>query len=104
VTGLVPEPWEVDNEPEDDYELGNGDVPPQWGIDFVVFGGTMTYGPWADRQRFAPQILLEEPNAEIIAFRQSRLQSGVPAVHLLPYASNRETQAWRFAQACYYGY
>jgi hypothetical protein len=44
--GLVPEPCE-----DDEFELGNGDLPPQWGMDFVVYSGTMTYGPWADRQR-----------------------------------------------------
>lgn len=57
--GLVPEPWERADEdghiPEDDeFELGNGDLPPQWGMDFVVYSGTMTYGPWADRQRRVP--------------------------------------------------
>lgn len=57
MVGLVPEPWENEDVPEDDYELGNGDVPPQWGIDFVVFSGTMTYGPWADRQRYVPPAL-----------------------------------------------
>jgi hypothetical protein len=56
VKGLVPEPWERADEngniPEDDdFELGNGDLSPQWGMDFVVYSGTMTYGPWADRQR-----------------------------------------------------
>ncbi|KAJ9119483.1 hypothetical protein QFC24_005716 [Naganishia onofrii] len=59
VAGLVPEPWERADEdghiPEDDeFELGNGDLPPQWGMDFVVYSGTMTYGPWADRQRRVP--------------------------------------------------
>ena len=52
-SGLVPEAGDrVDTSGEEfDDELGNGDLPPQWGIDFVVFSGTMTYGPWADRQR-----------------------------------------------------
>jgi hypothetical protein len=53
--GLVPDLWERqetgDADPTFDDELGNGDLPPQWGIDFVVYSGTMTYGPWADRQR-----------------------------------------------------
>ena len=29
----------------------NGDVPPDWGIELKVRGGTIYYGPWADRQR-----------------------------------------------------
>ncbi|KAK7432669.1 Macrophage colony-stimulating factor 1 receptor [Neonectria magnoliae] len=29
----------------------NGSEPPAWGMDFSVKGGTMNYGPWADRQR-----------------------------------------------------
>ncbi|SPN99580.1 related to CSF1 protein [Cephalotrichum gorgonifer] len=29
----------------------NGDTPPAWGIHLSVQGGTMNYGPWADRQR-----------------------------------------------------
>ena len=29
----------------------NGDAPPDWGIELKVRGGTINYGPWADRQR-----------------------------------------------------
>lgn len=29
----------------------NGSEPPAWGMDFSIKGGTMNYGPWADRQR-----------------------------------------------------
>ncbi|KAM0342370.1 hypothetical protein ACHAPQ_000098 [Fusarium lateritium] len=29
----------------------NGDEPPAWGMSFSIKGGTMNYGPWADRQR-----------------------------------------------------
>ncbi|KAM5365630.1 hypothetical protein ACJZ2D_010902 [Fusarium nematophilum] len=29
----------------------NGSEPPAWGMNFAVKGGTMNYGPWADRQR-----------------------------------------------------
>ncbi|KAJ7497366.1 hypothetical protein FB451DRAFT_229194 [Mycena latifolia] len=38
----------VDKEPGD---IGNGDIGPEWGIDLVVRGGFLRYGPWADRQR-----------------------------------------------------
>lgn len=33
------------------HDVGNGDLSPEWGIDLVIRGGAITYGPWADRQR-----------------------------------------------------
>ncbi|KAH7888759.1 hypothetical protein F5I97DRAFT_2055646 [Phlebopus sp. FC_14] len=33
------------------YDIGNGDLPPEWGIDLVIRRGVIRYGPWADRQR-----------------------------------------------------
>lgn len=33
------------------FDIGNGDLPPEWGVDIVVRGGFFRYGPWADRQR-----------------------------------------------------
>ncbi|KAK7057149.1 hypothetical protein R3P38DRAFT_1162521 [Favolaschia claudopus] len=49
VVGEVPSlPHPVDTEPGD---IGNGDIGPEWGIDLVVRGGFLRYGPWADRQR-----------------------------------------------------
>ncbi|KAA1471307.1 hypothetical protein DENSPDRAFT_799140 [Dentipellis sp. KUC8613] len=33
------------------YDVGNGDLSPEWGIDIVVYGGFVKYGPWADRRR-----------------------------------------------------
>ncbi|KAL8281144.1 hypothetical protein RQP46_006502 [Phenoliferia psychrophenolica] len=32
-------------------DIGNGDLSPEWGVDLVIKGGVITYGPWADRQR-----------------------------------------------------
>ncbi|KAH8828053.1 hypothetical protein DL96DRAFT_1601498 [Flagelloscypha sp. PMI_526] len=32
-------------------DIGNGDIPPEWGIDMVIRRGIVRYGPWADRQR-----------------------------------------------------
>lgn len=40
-----------DQLPSDELYLGNGDLSPEWGMDIEVTGGTITYGPWADRQR-----------------------------------------------------
>ncbi|KAJ7045588.1 hypothetical protein C8F04DRAFT_939778 [Mycena alexandri] len=49
VVGDVPSlPHPADTEPGD---IGNGDIGPEWGIDLVVRGGVLRYGPWADRQR-----------------------------------------------------
>ena len=33
------------------YSKINGDKPPAWGMHISIGGGTMHYGPWADRQR-----------------------------------------------------
>jgi hypothetical protein len=33
------------------YDIGNGDMDPEWGFDLVIFGGFVRYGPWTDRQR-----------------------------------------------------
>ncbi|THH30793.1 hypothetical protein EUX98_g3395 [Antrodiella citrinella] len=35
----------------DPLDIGNGDSPPEWGVDIAIIGGTVRYGPWADRQR-----------------------------------------------------
>jgi hypothetical protein len=32
-------------------QLGNIEAAPEYGIDITIHGGTITYGPWADRQR-----------------------------------------------------
>jgi hypothetical protein len=33
------------------FDVGNGDVAPEWGFDIVVRGGFLRYGPWADQER-----------------------------------------------------
>ncbi|EAU38083.1 conserved hypothetical protein [Aspergillus terreus NIH2624] len=33
----------------------NGAPPPEWGIDVTIEGGTVNYGPWADRERVGLQ-------------------------------------------------
>jgi hypothetical protein len=50
VAGTVP--YEPVVRPTDDIDFGNGGVSPEWGIDLVIHGGFVRYGPWADRQRF----------------------------------------------------
>ena len=51
--GVVPAKQRpIDNE---GIDVGNGDVSPEWGLDLVVHGGVLRYGPWADRQRHVPR-------------------------------------------------
>ncbi|OBT66306.1 hypothetical protein VE03_04296 [Pseudogymnoascus sp. 23342-1-I1] len=38
-----PQPWQTNDI--------NGDLPPEWGIDIIIKGALVNYGPWADRQR-----------------------------------------------------
>lgn len=54
VVGMVPaSPGPTIDQPEslDPFDIGNGDFSPEWGIDIVIQGGVLRYGPWADRQR-----------------------------------------------------
>ena len=54
VVGEVPsstEPSGFVEPPSDPFDIGNGDLPPEWGIDVAIKGGVIRYGPWADRQR-----------------------------------------------------
>jgi hypothetical protein len=49
-----PVPQSVDNlgETPPGYDTDvNGTLPPEYGLDLQVHGGTINYGPWADRQR-----------------------------------------------------
>jgi hypothetical protein len=45
------------------FDIGNGDLSPEWGVDVVIKGGNLTYGPWADRQR------------QDVPFQRTRLQT-----------------------------
>ncbi|KAJ5168461.1 uncharacterized protein N7482_004055 [Penicillium canariense] len=60
----------------------NHDLPPEWGIDLKIDGGTINYGPWADRERvglqnvFFPNFYRSSQPAEQLApgvLRQSTL-------------------------------
>ncbi|KAG8952761.1 hypothetical protein FRC04_003684 [Tulasnella sp. 424] len=53
-------------------DVGNGDLPPEWGVELVMHGGSIIYGPWADRQRdliqkvfFPPTYVTREPTARL---------------------------------------
>lgn len=51
VPGLVPDLESTRNPPPGFETDINGDTPPEWGIELKIRGGTISYGPWADRQR-----------------------------------------------------
>ncbi|KAK6606046.1 fermentation associated protein [Botrytis cinerea] len=57
----------------------NGDVPPEWGIDLVLEGAIINYGPWADRQRaeiqrvFFPSLCKDASPAKMLRPGQYRV-------------------------------
>lgn len=52
VAGEVPEdPQKTGRTDLEFFDIGNGDIPPEWGIDLVTHNAVVHYGPWADRQR-----------------------------------------------------
>ncbi|KAF8070507.1 hypothetical protein FPV67DRAFT_1756074, partial [Lyophyllum atratum] len=52
VAGEVPGTHDhSDNVGIEAIDVGNGDIAPEWGFDIIIHGGTIRYGPWADRQR-----------------------------------------------------
>ncbi|OXV09062.1 hypothetical protein Egran_03182 [Elaphomyces granulatus] len=82
VAGKVPskqsEPYSSARDILDDI---NGSNPPQWGLDLKINGGTLNYGPWADRERVGLQNVFF-PNP----YRNAR-----PASQLRPGDSRRST-------------
>ena len=79
VPGLVP-PLEIPHNPPPEFETDiNGDAPPDWGIDLKVRGGTISYGPWADRQRADLQAVFF-PTLYKDAVPAAKLQPGQPRI------------------------
>ncbi|EIW72981.1 hypothetical protein TREMEDRAFT_42131 [Tremella mesenterica DSM 1558] len=80
--GPVPRPEEI-IEPDKHDELGNVDLPPEYGIDITIYGGDVTYGPWADRQRdalqkaFAPSIFFDSEPKPRLKFGETRIHSAL---------------------------
>jgi hypothetical protein len=67
VAGAVPEnPLSMEGTDEL-VDIGNGDVAPQWGVDLVMHGGNIVYGPWADRRRAHLQKALSPPAYSIVS-------------------------------------
>lgn len=60
VVGVVPhQGHDTTPNPSDPFDIGNGDLPPEWGFDLVIRNGGLRYGPWADRQRWAHLLVPE---------------------------------------------
>ena len=76
VPGLVP--YFSNSTPSIKADI-NGDAPPDWGIDLKVRGGTINYGPWADRQRADMQAIFF-PLLHKDAAPAARLLPGQPRV------------------------
>ncbi|KAJ4985061.1 fermentation associated protein [Stagonosporopsis vannaccii] len=78
VTGPIPA--EIDNsmfvDPSRPHDI-NGSIPPDYGMDIEVFGGTINYGPWADRHRGIFQNVFF-PGARVNAVPAEPLKAGEP--------------------------
>ena len=74
VPGLVPH-LQNNRNPTPGFETDiNGQAPPDWVIELKVRGGTINYGPWADRQRADLQAV----------FFPTLYKDAVPAANLQP--------------------
>ena len=62
------------------FDIGNGDLSPEWGVDVKIKGGTVNYGPWTDRQRAELQRLFT-PASLFDAKPSERLEPGDARVH-----------------------
>jgi hypothetical protein len=51
VAGLVPEQDGVYEKAKEPMDHINGSTAPAYGMDILVYGGTVSYGPWTDRER-----------------------------------------------------
>ncbi|KAK7204740.1 hypothetical protein BZA70DRAFT_182677 [Myxozyma melibiosi] len=76
IAGLVPDnPEPVPLAYNEAVDIGAGGLPPEWGVDVHIKGGTIQYGPWADRQRayFFNSFF---PSARVDAVPRERLSPG----------------------------
>ena len=81
VPGLIP-PLRSTRDPPPSFQTDiNGDRPPDWVIELKIRGGTINYGPWADRQRANLQA----------AFFPTLYKDAVPATKLQPGQSRIST-------------
>lgn len=68
--GLVPSKKSSTDYVEDP-DIGNKDIPPMFGVDITVFGTTIVYGPWAEKQRGSlHQVLFPPLYRDLVPFRK----------------------------------
>ena len=79
VPGLVPYLRSTRNPPSGFSTDINGDAPPDWVVELKVRGGTINYGPWADRQRADLQAVFF-PTLFKDAAPAAKLQPGQPRI------------------------
>ncbi len=109
VPGLVPDSPAGSKSPMPGSETNiNGDAPPDWGIDLRVGGGTINYGPWADRQRaelqavFFPINYTDASPTAILAPGQVRISTAMKIVleiesqTTLRVPTREESKDWRW--------
>ncbi|KAG9285770.1 hypothetical protein G9A89_013195 [Geosiphon pyriformis] len=78
--GKVP-PRSLPIDSTEDIEIGNGDRSPEWGINLLIAGGTINYGPWADRQRvhlqnfFFPPLYRSVEKTKLLDIGENRLHT-----------------------------
>lgn len=81
VVGVVPhQGYDAMPNPSDPFDIGNGDLPPEWGFDLVIRNGVLRYGPWADRQRWA-YLLVPERRWLTVMFRVELQRTFFPPVY-----------------------
>lgn len=80
--GLVPEISDsLDIDRSDN--IGNVELPPEWGVDISLHGGNVNYGPWADMQRealqkaFTPSIFFDSEPRERLKTGDSRIHASL---------------------------
>ncbi|KAI8941654.1 hypothetical protein NX059_002867 [Plenodomus lindquistii] len=83
-----PVPHDIDSsahvDPRRPYDI-NGSLPPAYGVDIQIFGGTINYGPWADRHRGVFQNIFF-PGSHVDAIAATPLKPGesrIPTVFKL---------------------
>jgi hypothetical protein len=80
IPGLVPSHSDLSRAKSSrEYLDINGGPPPEWGLDLIIQGAVINYGPWADRQRadlqrvFFPSLCKDATPAKMLDVGQSRI-------------------------------
>lgn len=87
-TGLGKVPHHPKPVPTETVDIGNGDEAPEWGVELELHGGPglITYGPWADRQRYA--VVCVAGRCSNSSNVQSALAANASSCHIPEYAAD----------------